>query len=224
MRDWLLGLAHTIDLDVAVEGSGIEAARAVGRALGGRVETHEQFGTATLRHRTRRVDFAMCRTETYARPAAYPRVTPGALEADLFRRDFTINAMAVALDPARFGQLVDPFHGARDLRAKRLRVLHPRSFLDDPSRLLRGVRFATRFGLTWERATARAAREATASGALSRLNAGRLSRELDRMGEEPDPAACLRALASLLETTALGSGLRAQGQCPEPRAPSPEHH
>ena len=200
VRDWLLGLANTKDLDVAVEGGGIDLARAVARALGGRVEAHEQFGTATVHGRSRRVDFATCRTERYARPAAYPRVTPGTLEADLFRRDFTINAMAIVLSPSRFGALVDPFHGARDLRGTRLRILHPRSFLDDPSRILRGVRFATRFGLRWECSTERAAREAIAAGSLGWLNAGRLRRELDRMGAEPDPRACLQTLAALLDT------------------------
>ena len=201
VRDWCLGVAHTKDLDVTVEGRGIDLARAVSRALGGRVEAHEQFGTATVfrdGRGGRRVDFATCRTEVYARPAAYPRVTPGTLETDLFRRDFTINAMAASLDPSRFGALMDPFHGAQDLRGKRLRILHPRSFLDDPSRILRGVRFATRFNLRWERRTERAAREAIAAGALGWLNAGRLRRELERMGAEPDPRACLHALAALL--------------------------
>ena len=203
VRDWLLGLAHTQDLDVTVEGHGIDLARAVSSALGGRVEVHEQFGTATVYRDGRvggRIDFATCRIERYARPAAYPRVTSGTLEADLFRRDFTINAMAVALSPSRFGALVDPFHGARDLRGKRLRILHPRSFLDDPSRILRGARFATRFGLRWECSTERAAREAVAAGSLGWLNAGRLRRELDRMGAEPDPRACLQTLAALLDT------------------------
>ena len=206
VRDWLLGVGTTTDLDVAVEGRGIDLARAVSRALGGRVEAHEQFGTATLRRDgrgSRRVDFATCRTEVYARPAAYPRVTPGTLDADLFRRDFAINAMAAALEPARFGLLVDPFHGARDLRGRRLRILHPRSFLDDPSRILRGVRLATRFGLRWERDTDRAAREAVAAGALGWLNPGRLRKELDRIGAEPDPPACLEALAVLLGHSSL---------------------
>ncbi|MBI3330693.1 MAG: hypothetical protein HYZ96_01115 [Candidatus Omnitrophica bacterium] len=210
VRDWLLGLTDTPDLDVTVEGDGIAIARAAGRILNGTLTVHQQFGTATRRLRrgrgghpagSLRVDFATCRRETYARSAAYPRVAAGTLEDDLFRRDFTINAMAAALSPIRFGALVDPFQGARDLRRRRLRILHARSFLDDPSRLLRGIRFAQRFGLRWEPATRRAAREAVAAGALGWLNAGRLRRELDRMREEPDPLACVGELAALLDSS-----------------------
>jgi tRNA nucleotidyltransferase/poly(A) polymerase len=144
------------------------------------------------------VDFASCRRETYAAPAAYPRVERGTLEEDLFRRDFTVNAMAMALAEGRFGELVDPFHGARDLRAGRLRVLHAKSFEDDPSRILRGARFLVRFGLRWEPATKRALLQALRSGGIGRLNPGRLQRELDRMCQEPDPLACFLTLARLL--------------------------
>ena len=203
VRDWLLGLEDAQDLDVTVEGNGIDLARAVGQGLSAPVTVHQQFGTATIAMRgtcRRRLDIATCRRETYARPAAYPRVEPGTLSDDLFRRDFTINAMAVVLAPARYGALVDPFHGARDLGMKRLRILHPRSFLDDPSRILRGIRFRHRFGLRWTPQTARTMREALASGVLSRLNAGRLQRELDRMCDEPNPPACFQELAALLQS------------------------
>ena len=164
VRDWRLGLPPTSDLDITVEGSGVELARAAADALGGTAEAHPQFGTATLRlppgHGSiRRVDFAMCRKETYARPAAYPRVTPGTVADDLFRRDFTINAMAADLAAERFGTLLDPCGGRRDLARRVLRILHARSFLDDPSRLLRGVRFLARFGLRWDAGTARATRD-----------------------------------------------------------------
>jgi tRNA nucleotidyltransferase (CCA-adding enzyme) len=203
VRDWCLGLQRVTDVDVAVEGDGIAMARAIAHRLHGAVETHEQFGTATIcgrGPRGMRVDVASCRREVYARPAAYPRVSAGTLEDDLFRRDFTINAMAVRLDPDRFGMLIDPFQGLRDPRGRLLRMLHERSFLDDPSRILRGVRFAVRFHLRWERGTADALRRAVAAGALGRLNAGRLSKELARMLDEPDPRACLVQLASLLGT------------------------
>lgn len=203
VRDWLLGLTKTIDLDVTVEGDGIAIARHVADALEGTVTLHQQFGTATvqLTHRRGdlRIDVATCRKDTYTQPAAYPKVSPGTLEEDLFRRDFTINAMAMAISPGSFGALIDPFGGAGDLARHRLRALHARSFLDDPSRILRGVRFAQRFALRWERTTQRAARAAIAAGALSWLNAGRLGRELERMAEEPDPLACFRQLAKLLE-------------------------
>ena len=212
VRDWLLGIAGTPDLDVTVEGDGIELARAAGRFLGGALTVHQQFGTATRRlrrpssggrrsgpSRPLRVDFATCRRDTYARPAAYPKVARGTLEDDLFRRDFTTNAMAVALSPARFGALVDPFHGSRDLRRHAVRILHPRSFLDDPSRILRGIRFVRRFSFRWDPATERAANAALAAGALGWLNPGRLLRELDRMRREPDPLTCFQELATLLD-------------------------
>lgn len=202
VRDWRLGITTVKDLDVTVEGNGIATARAMAHALKGTVTTHEAFGTATLRlpGGKGRVDLASCRKEIYKRPGAYPTVSPGTLEEDLFRRDFTVNAMAIALHPGRFGALIDPFHGARDLRQKWLRILHERSFLDDPSRILRGVRFAQRFGLRWEPGTARAARETLAAGALQWLNAGRLRREMERMLEEPDPRACLQQLEALLDS------------------------
>ena len=200
VRDWCLGMTTVKDLDVTVEGNGIAMARAVARALTGTVTAHESFGTATLRlpQGKGRVDVASCRKETYKRPGAYPTVSPGTLEEDLFRRDFTVNAMALAVNPGRFGALIDPFHGARDLQQKRLRILHERSFLDDPSRILRGIRFAQRFGLRWEPGTARAARAALSAGALQWLNAGRLRREMDRMLDEPDPQVCLQQLSALL--------------------------
>ena len=201
VRDWQQGTGHTVDLDVTVEGDGIRLARSAAEDLGGELTVHAQFGTATLHGLpppVRRLDVASCRRETYAEPAAYPRVARGSLREDLFRRDFSINAMAVSLAPRQFGRLVDPFHGSADLVARRLRVLHARSFLDDPSRILRGVRFQQRFGLRWEPRTRRWLDQAMARGALSWLNAGRLQRELERMCQEPEPLACFRELAGLL--------------------------
>lgn len=199
VRDWRLGITTVKDLDVTVEGDGIAAARAMAHALKGTVRAHESFGTATLQLQGKgRVDLASCRKEIYKRPGAYPTVSPGTLEEDLFRRDFTVNAMAIAVNPGRFGILVDPFHGARDLQQKQLRILHARSFLDDPSRILRGIRFAQRFGLRWEPGTARAARAALSSGALQWLNAGRLRREMEQILQERNPRACLRQLETFL--------------------------
>lgn len=201
VRDWLLGKSKTTDLDVTVEGDGVVLAHAMAQAFGGTVEPHPPFGTATVvvtRPWLRlRIDVATCRKETYAKPAAYPKVAAGVLRDDLVRRDFTINAMALALAPRAFGRLIDPFQGAKDLRQKRLRMLHAGSFMDDPSRILRGIRFAQRFGLQWERKTERAMREALAAGALGWLNAGRLRKECELMAQEPNPRACAQALEAL---------------------------
>ncbi|MBI4340805.1 MAG: CCA tRNA nucleotidyltransferase [Candidatus Omnitrophica bacterium] len=210
VRDWRLGRARTVDIDITVEGDGLALARRAASALGGALTEHQQFGTATIvvqhtahsRQQTARaeirIDVATCRRETYAKPAAYPKVSRGTIHEDLFRRDFTINAMAAAIAPEAFGRLVDPFGGVGDLRRRRLRILHGGSFRDDPSRILRGVRFAQRFGLRWEPATRAAALAAVREGLLGRLNTGRLAKELDRMCDEPDPRACFEAFAELL--------------------------
>ena len=216
VRDWLLRRrAGAADLDVAVEGNAIELARSVGQELGGTVTAHQPFGTATLRLNGlpgRRIDFATCRRETYAKPAAYPKVTRGTLRDDLFRRDFTINTMAVVLHRGRLGTLIDPFGGVRDLRRRQLRILHPRSFLDDPSRILRGVRFLVRFGLRWEPHTERVAREAVSRGAIGWLNTGRLRKELDRIASEEDPRACLERFAELFTRVGPGTARRVRGR------------
>ena len=207
VRDWLLGLQPITDCDVTIAGDSIQFARAIAEELRGSVAAiHQPFRTATVElsrplgggRRAIRFDVAMCRRETYAKPAAYPRVELGTLEEDLFRRDFTVNALAMALNAGAFGTLADPFGGFRDLRGRRLRALHARSFVDDPSRILRGIRFAQRFGLHWEPATKRAAQSAIAAGALGWLNPGRLRKELERMAEEPDPRACLAQLEEYL--------------------------
>ena len=208
VRDWLKEIASGQDLDVAIEGDGRAFARALAQRLDAPLETHEPFGTATIaltRPRRLRIDVATCRRETYAHPAAYPHVEDATLGEDLKRRDFTINALAMALNPPVFGALKDPFNGVADLKARRLRVLHERSFIDDPSRILRGVRFAQRFGLRWEKETERLMREAIAAGALGRLNAGRVAKEMERMTEEPDPAACFRALGRILRDVGTGA-------------------
>lgn len=206
VRDWLLGITPTVDVDITVEGSGMALAQRLGETFGVPVQSHPQFGTATLelpcgaprRAMARRLDIATCRKETYRKPAAYPRVSAGTLRDDLRRRDFTINAMAMALSPDQFGRLADPFHGSRDLRKQRLRILHPDSFFDDPSRILRAARFAARFRLRLERRTAHQMSRALASGLLGRLNRGRLRKEFQRMAAEPHPLDALACLGRWL--------------------------
>ena len=216
VRDWLLGLEETVDLDVTVTGSGVTFAKNAARQMGASLVSHEQFGTATLvvsvpaekgSRRRRggsepnvvRIDIAGCRKETYSEPAAYPKVQPGELKDDLFRRDFTINAMAMALIPGQFGRLIDHFGSLEDLRAGRLRILHERSFIDDPSRILRAVRFQHRFSCMLERKTRTALQQAITDGGLGKLNRGRLRKELERMADEPDPIACLTTLGHWLD-------------------------
>src|SRR5213592_1786444 len=136
VRDLLLG-ADSVDLDVAIEGDAPVLAWELAERLGGLATTHERFGTATVRAGDLVFDLATTRRERYERPGALPEVEPAPLTDDLARRDFTINAMAVGLTGADVDVLHDPQHGREDLHAGRVRVLHPRSFLDDPTRLLR---------------------------------------------------------------------------------------
>ena len=183
VRDLLLGIEPR-DLDLAVEGDAIAAARLLG---GERVE-HPRFGTATVRAGGITVNLASTRTERYERPGALPVVEPAELAADLARRDFTVNAIAVAL--ARPGETIDPHGGLEDLERGTLRVLHARSFEDDPTRALRAARYAARLGLSPEPHTERLLRESD----LATLTRERVEEELRRLAGERDPVGALRLL------------------------------
>jgi tRNA nucleotidyltransferase (CCA-adding enzyme) len=146
VRDWLL-TQPIGDLDFSVEGDAIAVARAAQARFGGDVLAHEKFRTATWSTRQQAVDIAMARAERYERPAALPAVTPARIADDLGRRDFTINAMALDLDD---GALLDPYGGRADLDRRSIRALHDRSFVDDPTRMLRAARYAARLGFAVE--------------------------------------------------------------------------
>jgi tRNA nucleotidyltransferase (CCA-adding enzyme) len=175
VRDLLLGRGRA-DIDLVVEGD----AGALAARLGGEVVEHERFSTAKVALDGHEVDLAGARTETYARPGALPDVEPASLADDLARRDFTINAMAIPLQGAP--RLIDPHQGRTDLAEGVLRVLHPRSFVDDPTRALRAARYASRFRFELEEGTARLL-AATDLGAVS---ADRREAELLRLAAEPE--------------------------------------
>lgn len=211
VRDLLLG-RETFDLDIVVEGEGIRFARNLAGRLGARVKGYERFGTATITLPTgARVDVATARTEVYDAPAALPRVTPGSIRDDLFRRDFTINAMALSLAPGEFGRLLDEFGGVRDIRDRRIRVLHERSFVDDPTRIFRAVRFETRLGFRIAAADERRIREALSLSLLGKLEEYRIAAELRLILREPDPLRPLLRLAQLGVLEAL-EDLRARNR------------
>jgi tRNA nucleotidyltransferase (CCA-adding enzyme) len=174
VRDLLLGRDRA-DIDVAVDGEVAELAR----RLGGEVRSHQRFDTATVRVDGLEVDLAATRSETYAHPGALPEVRPASLAADLSRRDFTVNATAVPLagDP----ELIDVHGGLEDLQRGELRVLHPHSFEDDPTRALRAARYAARYGFALERATAELIRHAD----LSTVSRDRVEAELRKLAAEP---------------------------------------
>jgi tRNA nucleotidyltransferase (CCA-adding enzyme) len=186
------------DLDLVVDGDGPDFARRLAGHWGGEVVVHARFLTATVRRRDgKRVDVAGARRETYPRPAALPVVAAGTLEDDARRRDFSVNAMAVRLNPGDFGRLHDPCNGRADLARGVLRILHPRSFHDDPTRILRAARYAARCGLHLEAATARALRAEVSAGGLKRLSPARLWHEWVRLLTEPDPAPVMLRLRTL---------------------------
>ena len=192
VRDLLRG-ERSVDLDVVVEDDAVTTARKVAARLGGRAVVHERFGTATVRAGNLQVDMATARRERYERPGALPEVEPAGLAEDLQRRDFTVNAMAIGLTGSDLGSLHDPHRGFDDLESGLIRVLHDRSFIDDPTRLLRAARYSARLGFDIEAETERLAREAAASDALDTVSGGRVRDELmDLLGEPDAPAAVER--------------------------------
>ena len=152
VRDLMLG-RPLLDLDLVVEGNAIPLAEAVAGALGAALTTHATFSTASILCGDRMLDLASARSETYTRPGALPAVRPASLEADLARRDFTINAIALRLTP-KPPALLDSFAGRSDLATGLVRVLHDASFQDDATRLLRAARYAARLGFRIEPQTA----------------------------------------------------------------------
>jgi len=195
VRDlWREGDGTSADLDVVVEGDGPAVARDLARELGGTVREHRRFLTASVEApRVGRIDVATARSERYESRGALPRVMPAGIDADLRRRDFTINAMAVELDSDVFG-LLDPLGGRADLARRRLRVLHPLSYVEDPTRLFRAARYATRFGFAPDVATARAQALALRLVPYAALSGARIVAELERILVEPRAAETLARL------------------------------
>ena len=192
-----------MDLDIAVEGDGRSAGRAVADRLGSELREYETFGTADVILPDETFHFATTRDEAYDAPGALPRVTPTSLSEDLRRRDFTVNAMAIGLTGDDVGHLYDPHGGLGDLEARVIRVLHDQSFRDDPTRLLRAVRYATRLGFTLEQETERLAREAVAAGALSTVSGARIGADLILLLWEDEVGRAVELLRELEIHTAL---------------------
>lgn len=197
VRDLLLERTRT-DIDLTVEGDGMGFAARLARASGGRCTPNPRFLTATVEMpEGHSMDVATARSETYEHPGALPRVASATMEVDMARRDFTINAMAISLNGRSFGELVDPFEGRADLRKKRIRILHDRSFIDDPTRLFRAVRFEQRLRFRLERGTERSYREAVAGGMIGNLSGPRLLEQLKLVCFEPDPWLVFNRLGEL---------------------------
>jgi len=187
VRDLLLGYPN-LDLDIVVEGEGIEFAQMLADLLKGRVRSHRKFGTAVVILPTgRRIDVATARTEFYEYPAALPTVEVSSIRQDLYRRDFTINAMAVTLTGEHFGEMLDYFGGLRDLERRHVRILHNLSFVEDPTRIFRAVRFEQRYGFQMERQTEMLARRAVEMEIVGKLTNARVRDELIYIFSEPNP-------------------------------------
>ena len=204
VRDLLLGHA-TIDVDIAVEGDGMAFARRLADRQGAALKIFERFATAYVVFPDRmKFDIASTRA---GQPARLGAGNEGAWSApagescpigqDLMRRDFTINALAIHLNAGRFGQLLDPSEGLRDLRGRTLRAVYDSSFTDDPTRVYRAIRFERRFGFTIKRRTLRLLKEAVANRLPHRLPGHRVKNELMLLLAEPDPARTIRRLSAL---------------------------
>ncbi|MBI4062052.1 MAG: CCA tRNA nucleotidyltransferase [Elusimicrobia bacterium] len=195
VRDWLMRRSN-FDLDLTVAGDPDPIAAAAARLLGGRVEAFGRFGTRRIVSGGKfRVDVATTRSESYPKPACLPVVQAVRvpIERDLFRRDFTINALAMRLDDGSHA-LTDPYGGLRDMKARVLRVLHPASFRDDPTRVFRAARFLGRFGYRPAAGMVDEAKAALAAGHAARLSAHRLLHELVSLLGERDPRAAFALL------------------------------
>ncbi len=197
VRDLLLRRPN-FDIDFVVEGDGIVFAKAFGKKTGAKVRTHEKFKTAVLIFPDgRKIDVATARWEYYEYPAAMPTVALSSIKLDLFRRDFTINTLAIKLNPREFGTLIDFFGGQRDLKDRVIRVLHSLSFVEDPTRVFRAVRFEQRYGFRIGKHTLRLIKNALKLHIFDKLSGKRLLGELRLILKEPDPRPAINRLSEL---------------------------
>jgi tRNA nucleotidyltransferase (CCA-adding enzyme) len=195
VRDLLLRIS-TVDIDVVVEGNGIAFAKELAARKNGRVNIHEQFATATVVYGDRQhIDIATARLEYYERPAALPMVEVSSIKLDLYRRDFTINAMAIQLNLGHFGELIDFFNCQNDLKRREIKVLHNVSFVDDPSRMFRAIRFEQKLGFTLSAHTARLMRGAVKERLFGKGDDVRFFREIRRIFSEENPIPTIKRLA-----------------------------
>lgn len=198
VRDLILGAAN-LDLDIVVEGDGIHFAEDLSGRLGAKLTCHRRFGTATLslRHNLK-IDIASARRETYPEPASLPLVSTGTMRDDLARRDFTINAMAISISGSDFGRLLDYFSSQDDLRRKKIRVLHALSFIDDPTRILRAIRFEQRYNFKIEPETLAWLKDAVRLKMLDKVEPQRVRDELILDLKEEGPLNELRRISKLV--------------------------
>ena len=208
VRDNLLRLPVK-DLDVSVVGDAPALAARLADAVGGRLTVHQRFGTATVVVQGATVDLVTARKETYRQPGALPDVQPGDICDDLARRDFTVNAMALPLT-GDDTEPVDPHGGRRDVENRVIRTLHPGSFRDDPTRILRAIRYSSRLNFRFADSTLEELGTALAQQAISTISPDRIRHELDRIFGESDPLSALRLAHELGALGAIHPALSAR--------------
>lgn len=194
VRDLLLSYP-SFDVDLVVEGDAVTLAQQVTEISSAKTILHPRFGTAKLSLGDFVIDLASARNEAYARPGALPTVTPGTIKDDIFRRDFSINAMAISLAPSNYGELIDPYQGKEDLEHRLIRILHPRSFTDDATRILRAIRYEQRLGFELEPQTAQLLKRDI--DMLDTISGDRIRRELELILKEKYPEHVLNRLRRL---------------------------
>ena len=200
VRDLLLGRPVN-DLDVIVEGDAIKLGEGLVNAHGGKLTPHLKFRTAIWQpapdtSAPDTIDLITARNETYLNPGALPTVRPSTIEDDLHRRDFTVNAMAVRIDGEHFGELLDPLGGQVDLEKGLIRVLHPHSFIDDPTRIFRAIRYEQRYSFNFEPSTLNLINPESLA-VITRLSGERIRHELDLIFEEEHSFKMIQRVGSL---------------------------
>jgi len=194
VRDLLMGQKN-LDIDIVIEGDGILFAKELAERLKTKIKSHERFGTAHMKLDGLSLDVATARTEYYESPAALPKVVTSSIKKDLYRRDFTINTLAVKLNSKGFGLLIDFFGGQRDIREKTIRVLHNLSYVEDPTRAFRAIRFSERFGFKLSKHTENLIKSALQMDLFKRLSGSRLYDELILSFLETNPVRTLMKLS-----------------------------
>lgn len=198
VRDLLLRAEENLDIDIVVEGDGIKFAKALAKQCHARAKIHRKFCTGVVIFPDGfKVDVATARTEHYEYPAAMPIIKVGSLRLDLYRRDFTINALAIRLNPKSFGQVYDYFGGQRDLKEKVIRVLHSLSFVEDPTRVFRAIRFEQRFHFRIGNFTLNLIKNAVKKEFIQKLSGRRIFNELLVLFQEPNPVRILERMDEL---------------------------
>ena len=209
VRDLFLGRAN-LDFDLVVEGDAIALAHKIAKDSQAKLTVHTRFGTAKLDYPGFSLDLATARSETYSRPGALPTVKPGSLKDDLIRRDFSINAMALHLNPQRFGELIDLYRGKEDIEHRLIRILHPKSFIDDATRILRAIRYEQRLGFKLEAETEKLLRRHVAI--LDTISGDRKRHELELMLKEDVPERAIRRAEELGVLSQLHPSLKGNGR------------